>query len=49
LAGRALRRVVMALDENRKLQANASEKAQKHETHEENEAVMREKRKRPSE
>lgn len=39
----------MALDENRKLQANASEKAQKHETHEENEAVMREKRKRPSE
>lgn len=39
----------MALEENRKLQANASEKAQKHETQEENEAVMLEKRKGLSE
>lgn len=45
LAVTALRRVVMALDGNRKLQANAIEEAWKHETQEENETVMMGKRK----
>lgn len=45
LAVKALWRVVMALDGNRKLQANAIEEAWKHETQEENEAVTMGKRK----
>lgn len=45
LAVKALWRVVMALDGNRKLQANAIEEAWKHETQEENETVTMGKRK----
>lgn len=39
----------MALDENRKLQANASEEPQKHETEDESKTVMLEKSKGPIE